>query len=168
MNRRPVYITPGGNPFEVAPLFACTIVGGVMTAARLRPPSLLAGYPETIITAWLLLIAFGGLVGLIGVYWRGSLDDGLLIEFAGVGCVAAACLLYCVALYATQPIASAFTAAGLLSGLGAGAAWRAVQLVTDWRRVRHGVVQQVSIELPLIVEGGSVDTPGQDRAEGER
>jgi hypothetical protein len=168
VNRRPVYITPGRHPFEVAPLFACAVVGGVMTAARLRPPSLLAGYPQTIITAWLLLVALGGLVGLIGAYWRGAVDDGMLIEFAGVASVAAACLLYCVALYATQPITSAFTAAGLLSGLGAGALWRAAQIVLDWRRVRAGVVQQVRVELPLLVEGASVDEPDQDRAEGER
>lgn len=165
--RRPVYITPGRHPFEVAPLAACAVVGTVMTVAHMRPPALLAGYPDTIITAWLALIGLGGLAGLLGVFWRGSVDDGLLIEFAGVTGVAAACNLYVIALYATQPFGNAFTAAGLLSGLGAGATWRAGQCLTEWRRVRRGVVQQVRVELPLLTEG---DSPGggQGDAEGSR
>ncbi len=158
-----MYVTPGRHPFEVAPLLACALVGGVMVVADLRPPSLLAGYAHGLLTAWLAMIALGGVVGLVGVYWRGALDEALLIEFVGVGFVAAACLLYTAAMYVTQPISAAFTAAGLLTGLGVGAAWRAVQCLRDCQRVRRGVMLRPHTDLPLLTDA---DDPGPDGAEG--
>lgn len=133
---RTLRIMPGRHPFEVALLAACAIVGGVMVATGIRPPSVQAGYAETVVTAWLACVAVGGLVGLLGVYWRGSPDDGLLVEAAGVGAIAAACLLYVVGLYVTQPLGGAFTAGGLLAGIAAGGAWRLAQCVNGWRKIR--------------------------------
>jgi hypothetical protein len=153
IRRRPVLITPGRHPFEVGPLAACAIVGGVMAIAHVRPPSLAAGLPEPLMTAWLALVAAGGAIGLLGVYWRGAVDDGLLIEFAGVAAVAAACTLYVAALFAGNPPAVAFGAGGLLAGLAGGGWWRAVQCLTDWRRVHAGSVEQVRVDIPLVTEG---------------
>lgn len=153
MIRRPVFITPGRHPFEVAPLAACVLAGGVMAISGVRPPSIANGLPEPLMTAWLALVAVGGLIGLLGVYWRGPVDDALLIEFAGVAAVAAAATLYVAALFAGNAPAVAFGAGGLLAGLAGGGWWRAVQCLTDWRRVRAGSVEDGHGDIPLVTEG---------------
>ena len=151
-HRRPVYVPPGRHPFEVAPLAACAVSGTFMSISGLRPPSLLDGYPDTIVIAWLALIGAGGVVGLVGAYWRGSVDDGLLVELSGVAAVAGGCLLYVTGLYATRPIGSAFAAGGLLTGLALGAAWRACQCWRDWRKVRRARIENVRVDIPLLTE----------------
>jgi hypothetical protein len=150
--RRPVLITPGRHPFEVVPLAACALAGSYMAVSGVRPPSMTAAMPEPVLTAWLALVAVGGALGLLGVYWRGDVADGLLIEFAGVSAVALACTLYVAVLFVGNPVGVAFGAAGLLAGLAGGAGWRAGQCLTDWRRVHRGAVTAVRIELPLVTE----------------
>jgi hypothetical protein len=150
--RRPVLITPGRHPFEVAPLTACVVAGSYMAVSQVRPPSMAAAMPEPLLTAWLALVALGGAIGLAGVYWRGHVGDGLLIEGAGVTAIAAACTLYVVVLFAGNPVSTAFAAAGLLAGLAGGGWWRAGQCLTDWRRLHAGAVTSVRIDLPLVTE----------------
>ena len=151
--RRPVYITPGRHPFEVGVLLACVLVGTVMTVGGTRPPSLMRGLPEPLLTAWLLLIALGGVAGLIGAYWRGDVGDGLLIEVGGVCAVAAAMTLYSVVLVAANPWPNSLGSAGLLAGIAIGATGRTVQCVTEYRRLRGGRVERVQVDLPIVVEG---------------
>lgn len=155
-------ITPGRHPFEVSALAACAFAGGVMAAGGIRPRSIVTGLPEPLLTVWLALIAVGGVIGLLGVYWRGSVDDGLLIELVGVSMIAAACTLYVAALFAGNPVATAFGAAGLLSGIAAGAWWRAAQCWSDWRRVRAGSLSSVQIDMTLLTE----ERPGRDDDQG--
>jgi hypothetical protein len=145
-------------------LLACLLVGASMAIAGVRPPSLARSLPEQVMTAWLILVAVGGGVGLVGAYWRGTVDDALLIEFAGVMAIAAACTLYVVALFALNPLSTAIGAAGLLAGIAAGAWFRAVQCVLDRRRVRGGVVSTVGNldgDLPVLVE------PERDQPSGD-
>jgi hypothetical protein len=147
-----VLITPGRHPFEVAPLASCVLAGGYMAISHVRPPSMTAALPDAALTGWLALVAIGGAIGLAGVYWRGDVADGLLVEFAGVVAVALACTLYVAALFVGNPIGNAFGAAGLLAGLAGGAWWRAGQCLSDWRRLRAGSVTSVRIDLPLVTE----------------
>lgn len=157
MRRRPVYLTPGRHPFEVCVLAACVLVGTAMSISGTRPPSMARGLPEPLLTAWLILIAAGGLVALVGVYWRGDVADGLLVEVGGVCAVAAAMTLYSLVLLAANPWPNAIGSAGLLAGIAAGALWRTVQCVLGYRRVRAGRVEHVTVDLPLLVEA---DGPG--------
>lgn len=151
---RPVFVTLGRHPFEVGVLAACIIVGTVMGVWGVRPPSMARGLPEPLLTVWLILIALGGLIGLVGAYWRGDLADGLLVELAGVCAVAAATTLYAVVLIAANPWPASIGSAGLMLGIGAGALGRTVQCLIGYRRVRGGRVEQVRVELPLLVEDG--------------
>lgn len=153
---RRLHVVPGRHPFEVALLAAFVIVGGVMVVTGIRPPSLQRGYAETVVTVWLACVAAGGLIGLLGVYWRGRPDDGLLVEALGVGAIAAACLLYVVGLWVTQPIGGAFTAGGFLTGIGAGGTWRLVQCVNGWRKIRAALAgMSVDAEPRVEDNGGS-------------
>ena len=152
MSPRPVYVTPGRHPFEVALLVACLVVGATLALNGLRPPTLTRGLTEPILSVWLILMAVGGGVGLVGVYWRGAVTDAMLIEFAGVVAVAGSCLLYVAALFALNPLGNALGSGGLLAGIAAGAAWRAGQTVLDWRRVRAGRIAEVDLVVPLLVE----------------
>jgi len=151
MTPRPVYVTPGRHPFEVALLAACLAVGALLVITGSRPPSLTRGLPEAVVTVWLALVAVGGATGLLGVYWR-RLDTGLLIEFAGVVAISAACALYVAALFALNPLPTALGTGGLITGVAAGAAWRAGQCIADLLRLRRAVVAPVEIELPLLVD----------------
>lgn len=153
--RRPVYVTPGSHPFEVMILAACVAVGAILAVTGYRPPTLVRGLPESLMTAWLALVSVGGAVGLVGAYWRRALDDALLIEFAGVVAIASACSLYVVSLFALNPASTAAASGGLLAGIAAGAWCRAVQCLLDRRRVRSAERAQHAepvARLPLLVE----------------
>jgi hypothetical protein len=152
---RPVYVTTGRHPFEVAPLGACVVVGLLMGAGGVRPPAMTAGLAEPMLTGWLLSVAAGGAVGLVGAYWRGDVDDSLMIEFCGVLAVAATCTLYVAALFAINPVTVALAAGGLLAGLAVGAWLRLVQIARDWLRLRRSDLRQVRVDLPLMVENGA-------------
>jgi hypothetical protein len=166
VSRRPVFITPGRHPFEVGPLLACVLVGIVMGIGGVRPPTMTRGLPEPLLTVWLILIAAGGLVGLVGAYWRGAVDDGLLVEFAGTLAVGAACTLYVIALLAGNPWPASVGSAGLLAGIAGGALGRAAQCVIEFRRVRRGVMHTVRLELPLLTEDGPPTPDGYDDGAG--
>lgn len=144
--RRPVFITPGNHPFEVMILLACVVAGGAMIVTGLRPPSLLRGLPEQVMTVWLALIAVGGIVSLLGAFWRHDVADGLLIEAAGLIAISAACTLYVIALFALNPIGNALASAGLLTGIAGGAWYRMAQCLLDRRRLL-AAVQSISSEL---------------------
>lgn len=162
MNPRPVFITPGRHPFEIALLGACVIAGAVMAITGVRPPSLSRSLPYDVMTVWLALVAAGGLVGIVGAYWRGRIDDGLLIEFGGVLAIGSACTLYVIALFALNPLANAVASGGLLSGIAVGGVLRAVQCARDWARVRRAHPRRVEIELPLLIEDApEPDEPGE-------
>lgn len=136
MTPRPIYITTSRHPFIVSVLVACLVAGTWMAIAGLRPPSLARGLPETVMTAWLVILAVGGAVGLTGVFWRGAIDDALFIEACGLAGVGAAASLYVIVLFTLNPLGSAVSAGGLLSGVAIGAISRAVQCVIERRRVR--------------------------------
>lgn len=149
--RRPVFIASGRHPFEVGPLLGCLIVGVLLAVADERPPSMTRLLPEPMLTGWLVILAAGGFTGLVGSWWRGDVDDALLIEFAGVLAVATMCTVYVIVLFAASPY-QAVTAGGLLAGIAGGAWWRAGQCVRDWRKLRRPSVEDVPLTLPLVVE----------------
>lgn len=153
MNRaRPVYVRLHG-PFELSVLWACTIVGSTLAVSGVRPPSVARGLDDPLLTGWLVMLAVGGLVGLVGCYWRGrDLADRLVAEFAGMVAIGCACSLYVAALFAGNPPHLAFASGGLLAALAAGAWWRAGQCVVDWLRLRRARPARVRVDLPLMVE----------------
>lgn len=149
--RRPVFITTGRHPFEVGPLLACALVGTILALSDGRPPSMTRLLPEPWLTAWLLALSVGGAVGLVGAYWRGDIDDSLLIEFAGLSLVATMCALYVAVLFAANP-SSVITAGGLLAGITGGAGVRCGQIIRDWLRIRRARSVVISTDLPLLAD----------------
>ena len=154
--RRPVFITSGRHPFEVGPLAACVVVGMWLTFVDERPPSMTRTLPPSFLTAWLIMIAAGGLLGLIGAFWRGDVDDALLIEFAGVSLVASMCTLYVVVLFVANPL-NAISAAGLLAGIAGGAIFRVGQIALDWLRLRRARPDVPTVEIPLLTSDDKRD-----------
>ncbi|MEV4122939.1 hypothetical protein [Micromonospora sp. NPDC049645] len=168
-HRRAILIAGGRHPFEQWPLLACVVVGSVLILApSLRPPSLAGTMPGVLLVCWLLLLAAGGLAGLVGGHWSGDVEAGLLIEAAGVLAVGCMCTLYVLGLAVANP-ATALTAGGLLAGLGAGALHRCGQIVGELRRIARAEVLGVSVEVPLLVDPaapGDVDQgDGPERGE---
>lgn len=160
-HRRPVLITSGRHPFEVWPLFACTVVGGVMAIAPAsRPRTITTSLPEPLLVAWLVLMSLGGLAGLVGSHWTRRIDTGLLVEAAGVLAVACMCTLYVLVLAAADP-QRAFAAGGLLAGIGGGAWHRVGQIIDERRRLARARVEAppVLVDLPLLVEPDDQDEP---------
>lgn len=155
--RRPVFITTGRHPFEVGPLVACTLVGTVLALSDSRPPSMTRLLPEPWATAWLLALAAGGAVGLVGAYWRGDVDDSLLIEFGGLSLVATMCAVYVVVIFAANP-GSVITAGGLLAGIAGGAGVRCGQIIRDWLRIRQARAVVIRTDVPLLAD----DQPPED------
>lgn len=110
-------ITGYPNPFEAYLLVACVVQGALVVTGVARPGAIeaaLSGVPG-LRYVWALLLLLGGLLGLLGLYWRGENETaGVLIKRAGLICVGFGTLVYGIALAlagATAYVASLTTLA---------------------------------------------------------
>lgn len=131
-------IVPGRQrPHQVILLIFATLAGlGYAFRQAPEPHSLDVYLSRWTLGIWYTLLLVGGIVGLVGSFWRRSPYRGLLMEWASMVMMTFALTMYAVAI---------FTSAGL-AGLGAGGsvlawaascAWRWGQIRGDLRSLRH-------------------------------
>jgi hypothetical protein len=87
------------NPFEIWLLGACALAGTVQLISGARPGSLSAQLTPVAQTAWCVLLGFGGVVALIGIFWNGQVKVALEMESIGLTSVTVACLVYAVGIF---------------------------------------------------------------------
>src|ERR1041384_7323551 len=85
------------HPFEVAMLVSAAAVGVSRLLSEPTSGSLERTLPPALLLAWYLLLTFGSVVSLMGVFWRGAIV-GLLIERSGLWALTSACLVFGIAL----------------------------------------------------------------------
>lgn len=134
---RPVIIANGKNPFQLALLAATTIIAALWLFGA-ESPSLAGLLPGWTLIAWSLVCLLGTLVAQIGIWWRGWLTTGLLIEAAGMIAFGMALAVYAVALFAFTGT-KALGAGALTIAIAVGAVWRALQIRRDVRKVHVAV-----------------------------
>ncbi|GLY21708.1 hypothetical protein [Micromonospora sp. NBRC 101691] len=149
--RRPVTVTTGRHPFEVAVLAAALLCGVALTITGLRPTSVTTGMPGTVQAIWQFgLIAAGG-VGLAGVWWRGHLSVALGIELVGVATLGTVTTMYAIALYAVSG-RQAIAAGAFVAGVAFAAWWRVAQIGVDLHRVTAAINAGSAGDVHLLVE----------------
>lgn len=146
--RKLLEITTGRHPFQVAVVAACPLAAVAILATGEYPPSLEAALPRPFGDVWLWGLALGGISAQAGAYWRGDLDNGLVIECGGVALMASMLTIYASALILVQG-AHAVAAAGFLAGIAVAGWWRAGQIIADvrkvWRAQREGLTADVRV-----------------------
>lgn len=150
MTGRPVQVTTGRHPFEIAILAATVFVGLVLAVTGRAPRSAEETMGHAVLTLWMTLLSLAGLIALVGAWWRGRIETGLRVEMAGVLLLAAGVSMYVIAVFTVSGWA-ALVAGGFVAAIAVGAWARAVQIGLDLRRIdRAGRVQAI----PLLGEGG--------------
>jgi hypothetical protein len=136
MPDRVVVLARRRDPRELMLLALC-LMSGVSFVAGTRPPtSVQQVMPAWLVTAWYVLLAAAGAVGIAGNLWPGRLRTALLIRLSGQVLAAGPAAAYAVALFA-------YTGSGaLLPGLVVAAwsgicLWTAAYLRDDLRLIGH-------------------------------
>jgi hypothetical protein len=157
--RRLLEIRSGRHPFQVLVVSACPLAAVAVLATGRFPPSLVAALPHPFADLWLALLATSGVITLLGTYWRGDLDNGLLIEGGGMTMLAAMLNIYVAALFVVS--GSAAVAAGaFLGALGAAGWWRAWQIGVDVRKVWRAQRDGLTANVRVLIEPPERPAPG--------
>lgn len=135
------------HPFEVAMLCAAVVVG---FSRALAPTSgaIQRGLPLPVTVSWYSLLAVGGIICLVGIYWREKVT-GLIVERAGLCLLTAGALAYSIVLV-TVGGWSGVAAGAFILAFGIAAALRSIDIGRILRRVRL----LRSAQEVLLDEGG--------------
>lgn len=148
---RPVQVTSGRHPFEVAVLAAAALCGAALITTGVSPRSVAAAMPDIVQTLWQVGLLAGGTIGLVGAFWPGKLAAQLGAEAVGVTCLGTATTMYTVALFAVT--GSQALAAGSFVGAVAVASWtRIVQIASDLHKVAAASAHGNTADVTLLVE----------------
>jgi hypothetical protein len=148
---RPIQVTTGRHPFQVAVLAASLVVGLALIASDLQPRSVVAAMSGPIRLLWEFQLAAAGVVGLMGIYWPGRLQVRLWIELCGVVVLGTATTMYALALYAVSGTA-AIAAGAFVAALAVAAWWRVGQIIRDLRRMARAAESGTTAEVSLLIE----------------
>lgn len=158
MQRKPLEITTGRHPFQVAIVAACPLVALTIMLAEREPRSLDNALPAGFVNVWLAAIAVNGLICLFGIYWRHPLGWGLMVECGGIIGLGAMVTVYSAAIAALSGL-DALASGGLVTGIAVACWWRAVQIIRDVRRLRRVQARPAVVETRLLV---TEEPPTQD------
>ncbi len=148
---RPLLIATGRHPYEVT-ILAMVLVGGIaLLASGTRPGSVAAAMPSTVQACWLGGLVFAGVVGLVGVYWRGQIETSLAIEFIAVSALAAVSTMYATALLAVSG-QRAIAASIFVVAVAVGSYWRALQIWRDNRRLERAQEAKRTADIPVLLD----------------
>lgn len=131
---RPVSVTNGRHPYQVA-IHAAAVVGGAALAVTDQVPrSAAETMPAPVQVLWVVLLIAAGIAAVVGAFWRGRAATGLRVELGGVLLLAGGTTMYAVALFAVSAL-QAVAAGSFLVGIATASWWRAGQILRDLRRL---------------------------------
>lgn len=131
---RPVSVTTGRHPYEVAVHAAAVACGLALAVTDRLPRSAAEAMPDPVQALWVVLLIASGTIAITGAFWRGPAPTALRVEMAGVLLLGVGTSMYAIALVAIS--GEQATAAGsFLAGITVASWWRAGQIVGDLRRL---------------------------------
>jgi hypothetical protein len=149
---RPVQVATGrSSPFEVMILAAAVIAGSVLLTMQLSPRSVASALHPVIQQVWQYELLIGGVVGLVGVFWPGSLYASLKVERIGMIILATATTMYTIAL-ATVSGSQAITAGSFVGAIAVASWVRFAQIVRDLSRATRAAREGRTAEVRLLAE----------------
>lgn len=132
-------------------LLAALGCGITLLATEYRPPSVVSAMPTIVQAGWEVGLIVAGVVGLIGVTWKGQLSTALGVELLGVAVLGSVTSMYAIALAVIAGV-SATAAGAFVGGVAVGAWWRVGQIGRDLMRVARAAESGVMADVPLLVE----------------
>lgn len=146
-----VVVTPGRHPYQVLVIAGIALASGALLIGGLVPRSMDALVDPPLVTAWKITLALGAVLVLVGTYWRGQLDRGLILEAGGHLMAAAMLTLFVVAAFVFSGW-SAMAAGGFIGGIAAAGWLRACQVVYQLRKVRRAEAAGAVRPVPLLID----------------
>ncbi|MEU8158053.1 hypothetical protein AB0B94_30740 [Micromonospora sp. NPDC048986] len=115
-------------------LVAAGICGLALLLGDTRPASVAASMPVWLQSTWEVGLLVCGVVGLVGIWWRGALVSALAVELGALFLLGALTAMYTIALFSVS--AGQATAAGaFVSAVAVASWWRSGQIIRDLRRL---------------------------------
>lgn len=115
-------------------LAAAAACGCALLVADARPRTVSESMPAMVQVIWEVGLLVCGLVGLVGVGWRGHPATGLGVELGALMLLGSSTAMYGIALFAVAGLQA--TAAGtFIAAVSAASWWRSTQIVRDLRRI---------------------------------
>jgi len=149
--RKMLEITTGRHPYQVLTAAAGPLSALAIAFTGSPPASLSRALPHPWTEFWLVLLAVGGIVTLVGSYAHGDLDDMLITEAGGVALYASMISVYAAALFLVSG-ANAAAAGGFLTALAVAGWWRLGQIVRDVRRVWAAVAAGACTQADVLTD----------------
>jgi hypothetical protein len=147
----PVTVTTGRHPWQVMSLAGIGCAGVAMLATGLVPRSMQGLHSPPLVYCWEALLALGGVAGLVGTWWRGELEIGLIIE-GGAHLMVACMLTFFVVVAVTTNPTGALAVGLFIGGMSAAGWWRVAQVWRDVRRLNRATASGTVATVPLLVE----------------
>lgn len=148
---KPIQVSTGKHPFEIAVLVAASAAGITLLTMQLSPRSVAAAMNPVVQQIWTYELLIGGAIGLIGVFWPGTLYASLKVEAIGVFVLASATTMYTIAL-ATVSGSQAVTAGAFVAAIALASWTRVVQIARDLRRATKAARSGTTAEVTLLAE----------------
>ncbi|BAL87286.1 hypothetical protein AMIS_20660 [Actinoplanes missouriensis 431] len=148
---RPIQVVTGRHPFEVMTLAAAALAGVTLLTMQLSPRSVASALHPVVQQIWTYELLIGGVVGLTGVFWPGTLYASLKLESIGVFVLAAATTMYTIALV-TVSGSQAITAGSFIGAIAVASWARVAQIVRDIGRATKAARTGTTAEVTLLAE----------------
>jgi uncharacterized membrane protein len=131
-------IIPGRQrPHQVIVLIFATFTGlSIALRQAPEPKSLDSLISPWVLGIWYTLLLIGGVVGLLGSYWRRDPYRGLSMEWASMVMLTFALTLYAIAIFVSAGVAG-LSAGGAVLAWAASCAWRWGQIRLDLKTLRQ-------------------------------
>jgi hypothetical protein len=131
-------IVPGRQrPHQIIILIFASLAGLAWAFRQApEPKSLDERLSPWVLGIWYTLLLFGGIVGLIGSFYRRNPYRGLLMEWASMVMLTSALVLYAAGIFVSSGSAG-FGAGGSVLAWAASCAWRWGQIRLDLRALRN-------------------------------
>ncbi|WP_329108575.1 hypothetical protein OG792_07935 [Micromonospora sp. NBC_01699] len=148
---RPLMIISGRQPFEVTLLVAAAVCGTGLILIDTRPRSVSVAMPVVVQAIWEIGLIVGGMVGLLGIGWRGQLSTGLGLELGAVVMLGTTTGMYAIAVFAISGRAG-LAAGTFIAAVSAASYWRGGQIIRDLRRLLRASSTYTFVDVPLLME----------------
>ncbi|MCZ7478925.1 hypothetical protein [Micromonospora sp. WMMC273] len=132
-------------------LLTVLIAGMVLLISGERPRSVTTAMPALVLLLWEIGLVGAGVIGLMGVTWRGQLSTGLAVELLGLILLGSASTMYAVAVYVVSGWGAVVAGSYVIAAAGA-SWWRAGQIVRDLSRVARAASRGYIADVPLLVQ----------------
>jgi hypothetical protein len=152
------------NPFEGWVLVVCVLQGVSVLTGITKPNSIDALLPHGLHVMWAVLLLFGGLAAVGGLYWPGNPVDALLIKRIGLFAAGMGTLAYGFALLTIWPTGLIAALANL--GLAAACFHRIFQISTALRNYRTGLQMITAIATASAATALPLDPHGDGEGDG--